>query len=93
MVRTPFQIKKIFKPLLRSGNKKFKVTKSKKCGIRVKRLDKKLGWGNKLVVKVEYKRNESGNIKTKCQKFSPFKLNRFERTNKKLQEKLNMRLE
>ena len=92
-VRTPFQIKKIFKPLLNSGNKKFLVFRFTKCGITVKRVDKMGGWGDKLVVKVQYKIKNGKNIKKYCNKFSDKGLKRIQKNNKKWQKKLNMRLE
>ena len=39
------------------------------CGIYVCRMDKNSDWGQNLVVKVEYKRNNGENITNECYNF------------------------
>ena len=72
-LRLPFQVKKTFNkpqnPQNKNSRDKFYATKWTRCGLAVNRTDKKSGWNQKLVLKVEYKIKNGKNIKKYCSKF------------------------
>ena len=72
-LRLPFQVERTFNKPQNRQNKnwtdKFKVFKWTRCGLVVKRTDKRSGWGQNLVLKVEYKIKNGKNIKRYCKKF------------------------
>ena len=80
-LRLPFQVKKTFNKPQNPQNKnwrdKFQAKKWTKCGLVVKRTDKGSGWGQKLVLKVEYKIKNGKNIKKYCKKFNSTKGRRY----------------
>ena len=86
-LRLPFQVKRTFNKPQNRQNKnwtdKFKVFKETKCGLVVRRTDKRSGWGQELVLKVEYKIKDGKNIKRSCKKFNSRKersyLNRIQK--------------
>ena len=89
-LRLPFQVKRTFNKPQNRQNKnwtdKFRAKIWTRCGLKVQRTDKSSGWGQKLVLKVEYKIKNGKNIKKYCRKFnSMFKKRYLKRIQKPLE--------
>ena len=80
-LRLPFQVKRTFNkpqnPQNKSWTDKFKAKIWTRCGLKVQRIDKNLGWRQKLVLKVEYKIKNGKNIKKYCRSFHTRSLRRY----------------